>query len=44
MALQLSDTLVIGISETALFDLKEADSVFRAKYKEDPDTAVDEHI
>ncbi len=43
MTLQLSDTLVIGISATALFDLKEADSVFRAKYKEDPATAVVEY-
>ncbi len=43
MTLQLSDTLVIGISATALFDLKEADSVFRAKYQEDPVTAVAEY-
>lgn len=43
MALDLSDTLVVGISATALFDLNEADSVFRAKYKEDKETAVEEY-
>lgn len=43
MALDLSDTLVVGISATALFDLKEADSVFRKKYEEDPDTAIHEY-
>jgi 5'-nucleotidase len=30
MAFDLSKTLVVGISATALFDLSEADSVFRA--------------
>ncbi len=40
MALDLSDTLVIGITATALFDLSEADSVFRSKYAEDKDTAI----
>lgn len=39
----LSDTLVIGISATALFDLKEADQVFREKFKEDKDTAIVEY-
>lgn len=43
MALDLSDTLVIGISATALFDLKEADSVFRKNFADDPDTAVAEY-
>lgn len=43
MALDLSDTLVIGISATALFNLSEADSVFRAKYKSDQETAVEEY-
>lgn len=43
MALDLSDTLVIGISATALFDLSEADAVFRAKLKEDRDTAIAEY-
>lgn len=41
--LNLADTLVIGISATALFDLKEADQVFRDKYKEDKDTAIAEY-
>jgi len=43
MPLDLSDTLVVGISATALFDLKEADSVFRKNFAEDPDTAVAEY-
>lgn len=40
MALDLSDTLVIGITSTALFDLSEADSVFKSRYAEDKDTAI----
>jgi 5'-nucleotidase len=40
MALDLSDTLVVGISATALFDLTEADSVFRSEYAHDKQTAV----
>ncbi|MCK9606402.1 MAG: 5'-nucleotidase [Methylomonas sp.] len=40
MALDLSDTLVIGVTATALFDLSEADSVFRSKYAENKDTAI----
>lgn len=43
MGLDLSDTLVVGISATALFDLKEADAVFRKKYAEDRDTAISEY-
>lgn len=43
MALDLSDTLVVGISSTALFDLSEADSVFRSKYSEDKNTAIEEY-
>jgi len=43
MALDLSDTLVIGISATALFDLSEADKVFRDKLKEDKETAIKEY-
>ena len=43
MPTNLSDTLVIGISATALFDLSEADSVFRQKYEENRDTAVREY-
>lgn len=43
MALNLSDTLVVGITATALFDLSEADAVFRKKYKEDKDTAIFEY-
>ncbi len=43
MSLNLSDTLVIGISATALFDLKQADEVFREKYSQDKDTAISEY-
>jgi len=43
MALDLSDTLVIGITSTALFDLSEADAVFRDKYETDPEKAMDEY-
>lgn len=41
MALDLSDTLVVGISATALFDLEEADSQFRKMKVEDPDNAIE---
>jgi 5'-nucleotidase len=43
MPLDLSDTLVVGISATALFDLHEADTVFRTKFAEDRDTALREY-
>lgn len=43
MPLDLSKTLVVGISATALFDLAEADRVFREKYLEDRETAVAEY-
>lgn len=43
MPLDLSQTLVVGISATALFDLAEADRVFRAKFHEDRETAVAEY-
>ena len=43
MSLDLSDTLVVGISATALFDLKEADQVFKSKYAENKQTAIAEY-
>lgn len=43
MPTDLSDTLVIGISATALFDLSEADTVFREHFETDRDTAVREY-
>jgi len=43
MALDLSDTLVVGISATALFDMRESDSVFQKKTKEDPQSAIYEY-
>lgn len=43
MALDLSETLVVGIAATALFDLTEADNVFQAKFASDKETAVAEY-
>lgn len=43
MSIDLAHTLVVAISATALFDLSEADSVFRAKFSEDPATAISEY-
>ncbi len=41
MAIDLSDTLVVGISATALFDLSESDKLFRETSKSNPDTAME---
>ena len=43
MPLDLSESLVIGISATALFDLSEADKIFKEKVEHDPDTAMEEY-
>jgi 5'-nucleotidase len=43
MPLDFSDTLVVGISATALFDLAEADAVYKAKYAKNPQSALDEY-
>ncbi|NCB57262.1 MAG: 5'-nucleotidase [Gammaproteobacteria bacterium] len=43
MSVELTDTLVIGISATALFELSEANEIFEKKQKEDPYTAMDEY-
>ena len=43
MALNLKNTLVIGISATALFDLSESDRRFEDEYKKDPDHAIDNY-
>lgn len=43
MPLDLSDTLVIGISATALFDLNEADKIFRDAYTSNPDSAIEKY-
>jgi len=43
MSINLSETLVIGVSATALFDLKEADQFFREKFTEDKSTAISEY-
>ena len=43
MPIELKETLVIGISATALFDLSESAKIFEEKSKTDPDTAIDEY-
>ncbi len=43
MALDLSNTLVVGISATALFDLGEADRLFQERLKVDVEKAVIEY-
>ena len=43
MPLDLSDTLVVGVASTALFDMTESDSVFQAKFANDRQTAVEEY-
>lgn len=43
MPLDLSDTLVVGISATALFDLAEADAVYKAKHAKHPQSALGEY-
>ena len=43
MPLDLSESLVIGISATALFDLSEADKIFQEKIDKDPETAIEEY-
>ena len=43
MSLDLSDTLVIGITSTALFDLSDADAVFRKKYDTNPGEAIQDY-
>lgn len=40
MALNLENTLVIGISATALFDLSEADKLFQKEYIKHPENAI----
>ncbi len=41
MPLSLKETLVIGISATALFDLSESDKIFREEFRKNPDNAID---
>ena len=43
MPVDLSETLVIGISATALFDLSEADNIFREKVEHDSGTAMEKY-
>jgi len=41
LAFNLQDTLVIGISATALFDLTKEDKLFKDEYKKHPESAID---
>jgi len=41
MPLDLSNTLVVGISATALFDMSESDKMFRETKADDPDKAIE---
>jgi len=41
LAFNLENTLVIGISATALFDLTKEDKLFKDEYKKHPETAID---
>ena len=41
--LDLSDTLVVGISATALFDLAEADAIYKARSIKNPQSALEEY-
>lgn len=41
MSFNLKETLVIGISATALFDLSESDKLFQDEFKKDPDNAIE---
>lgn len=43
MALNLKDTLVIGISATALFDLSEADKLFKDEFENNRDNAIERY-
>jgi 5'-nucleotidase len=41
MPLDLKNTLVVGISATALFDMSESDQIFREAQENDPDQAIE---
>lgn len=41
MATDLSDTLVVAVSATALFDMEESDTLFQEAYAKDKDAAMD---
>lgn len=43
MAFDLSNTLVVGISATALFDMSESDQMFKAGLEADPECVIDNY-
>lgn len=43
MPIDLTETLVVGVSATALFDMSESDKVFKHQLATNPDAAIDEY-
>ena len=43
MAFDLSNTLVVGISATALFDMSESDQMFKDGLEADPASVIDKY-
>ena len=43
MAFDLSNTLVVGISATALFDMSESDQMFKAALEVDSESVIDNY-
>nr|WP_241492827.1 5'-nucleotidase [Pseudomonas endophytica] len=43
MVLDLSNTLVVGISATALFDMSESDQIFKTALEADPESVIDSY-
>jgi len=43
MAFDLSNTLVVGISATALFDMSESDQMFKAALETDPESVIENY-
>ncbi|UGA50147.1 hypothetical protein QR68_16545 [Dickeya fangzhongdai] len=43
MAFDLTNTLVIGISSTALFDMSESDNLFKKFSAENPEKAIEQY-
>ena len=41
MSVDFSNTLIVAVSATALFDLSESEQFFQTALSDDPDTAVD---
>ena len=44
MAYDLTNTLVIGISSTALFNMQESDNLFKEFCSSNPEKAIEQYI